>query len=680
MSSKETEEGALLSIIQVTYNSENVIENCLDALAGLENSEIIIVDNNSVDSTCAKILSGYPQVQLVARDENLGFAASSNAGAFLARGKYLLLLNPDAQITQAEINKALDFLERNPDVGILGPYTDEGSGSFKTLAAGYFPGLKNVFTHAFGLSRFSKKFSWLRGHYLLKDQTDRGASLDVDWVSGACMFVRHEVWKELEGLSRRWFMYAEDVDFCFRVKRLGFRVVYGAGVLAKHEVGGSSGSSGGIGTLWLENLLDFYEQKISKNWITTLVWKSIVSAGYWLRAAVLLIHTNKQQRQSSRRFSMYAKSLWKIKPKSHKAKYYPVARTVHLERISVTPDTELLFTNTRADWDLSLYSSLRNVKRVSLARVMWRILTGPRLCLEVAEPLAFSSAISLLLLSLSANIRNLFPGVGETKFVTYCIENLDPVEKIQSKFNLPKSLAGLMVSLYVRVISKNIIRMAFGTNAALENYRRIIGEDKFAQGEKVGKYEYFSPFLPAAPDLDLNYRQSNRFGFVGPLEKYKGFDNVIEAWALVKELYPNATLDIYTPSAPREEILERLIKDDRINVFVRSPRDKILAAYSSFHVLLLPSRSTSTWKEQIGLPIIEGLSHGCEIVATAETGISQWLVDNGHQVLDSDYSTADLVDAMSKAIAAKRSKREVVQFLPLRDGRLVADEWMFHGE
>jgi len=678
MPSNEKTSPPLLSIVQVTFNSERVIGACLDALAGLQNSEIIVVDNNSADSTCNKIRSTYSQVKLIQNSENKGFASATNSGAAVAKGKYLLLLNPDAEITPLAVQRAIDYLENNPDVGVLGPYTEEGSGDFKTLAAGFFPGLKNVFTHASGLSRFSKSIPWLRGHYLLKNQVSKDVELDVDWVSGACLFIRSEVWRELEGLSTRWFMYAEDIDLCFRVRKVGLRVVYGSGVLAKHQVGGSSGNEDKIGTLWIENLLDFYKQSMSKNWITTLLWKAIVSGGYWLRSAVLQLDKKNSHKKKSLRFTSYAKAIWKTEPKLNRAKYYPVARTVHLERMSEGVKNELWFTHTRADWDLTLYARTRRAKKVTLVSVLWRILTGPRLCLEVTEPLAFSSALSLTLISLAAQARNVLTGNQTITFVSYAIENLDPIQKLHIKFKLPKSIVKKVLSTYIQITTQNMRRIAFGTNASLEIYKAVIGEDDFEKGLKDGKYLYFPPFLPAAKLPEIDVRDPFKFGFVGPLEARKGYDFVIDAWAEVRELFPLASLDIYTPSIPNSELMSKLKLDSRITVFVQSPRANVLAAYSGFHVLLMPSRRTSVWKEQIGLPIIEGLSHGCEIVATTESGISEWLANYRHQVLDSDYSSAELVEAMSKAITSDRPREEITHALPQKDGRTVAEEWMFN--
>lgn len=298
-----------LSIIIVTYNSAEVIAHCLRALPSRPDIEIIVVDNASIDNTLAIVADTRPDVTVRANGRNAGFAVAVNIGADIARADHLLLLNPDATIEGTEISRMLTFMDRHPDVGVAAPLVLDRDGAFRTLAVGYSPNLRRMFAHATGLSRLGRRVSVLRGHYLLRDQVMPGSSIDLDWVSGGCMFVRRSLWDDLAGLSERWFMYAEDIEFCLRAREADARVVLVSSARARHEVGGSSGASGDhVSTTWLTNLFDLYRSSIAVNRLQVELWRWTVVTGYALRAFALRVLAPSKV-MDRKRFGAYASAL-----------------------------------------------------------------------------------------------------------------------------------------------------------------------------------------------------------------------------------------------------------------------------------------------------------------------------------------------------------------------------------
>jgi glycosyltransferase involved in cell wall biosynthesis len=125
------------------------------------------------------------------------------------------------------------------------------------------------------------------------------------------------------------------------------------------------------------------------------------------------------------------------------------------------------------------------------------------------------------------------------------------------------------------------------------------------------------------------------------------------------------------------EAQSAMTSNSSIEVHIDPSRDEIHRFLRQAQVLVLPSQSTPTWREQVGLPIVEGLAHGCSIVTTTETGLSDWLAEHGHAVASPQATAQDLADAICKAIASGPLGNDVTASLPGSDGRLAADVWLF---
>ncbi|MCX8057314.1 MAG: glycosyltransferase [Ignavibacteria bacterium] len=216
-----------LSIIIVNYNVKAFLQNCLlSILKATEkiSSEIIVVDNASDDGSVEIVKKNFPNVKLIESKENLGFSRANNIGLKISQGKYICLINPDTIVEENTFEEMIQFMERNPEVGLAGCKILNPDGTFQLACRRSFPTPWVAFTKIIGLSKVfpkSKLFAKYNLTYL-----DENKSYEVDAVSGSFMFFRREVYEKIGGLDETFFMYGEDLDYCYRVKKAGYKVYY----------------------------------------------------------------------------------------------------------------------------------------------------------------------------------------------------------------------------------------------------------------------------------------------------------------------------------------------------------------------------------------------------------------------------------------------------------------------
>ena len=214
--------------IVVTYESEDTIKDCLDSLISERDygvtTEIVVVDNSSTDGTRKIIEVQYPDVNLIKSDRNIGYGSACNLGARWAKTDYLLFLNPDIIIHGGAIQRMVRFLDKNRDVAIVGGWLEDERGipnySFRrypTLALSLFhrESPLRVLLNRFGISG---------GYITHLEPPDK--PIEVDWVLGAVLMIRREVFEKLGGFDERFFLYQEDVDLCYRAKSAGWGVYH----------------------------------------------------------------------------------------------------------------------------------------------------------------------------------------------------------------------------------------------------------------------------------------------------------------------------------------------------------------------------------------------------------------------------------------------------------------------
>lgn len=216
-----------VSVVIVNYNVREYLANALEslrpALKGIR-SEVIVVDNASTDGSVVMLRRSFPRVQLIASPENLGFARANNLAFRRARGRYLLLLNPDTVVQEDTVRVMRAYLDAHPDVGMAGCKILNPDGTFQLAARRSFPTPWVAATRLLGLSRLFPQ-SRLFGRYNLT-YLNPEATYNVDAVSGSFMFVRRAVVDRVGGLDERFFMYGEDLDWCYRIGQAGWKVRY----------------------------------------------------------------------------------------------------------------------------------------------------------------------------------------------------------------------------------------------------------------------------------------------------------------------------------------------------------------------------------------------------------------------------------------------------------------------
>ncbi len=215
-----------LSIIILSYKQKGLVKQSLKGLRSLNiplDYEIIVVDNNSGDNIEEMVKNEFIDVKFIRAAENRGYAAGNNLGIKIAKGKYILILNPDVTILSDAITKLYKFMEANLRIGIAGPKIKNPDGSIQ-FTCSRFPDWKLPFYRRTFLSRTKKGKKW-NEHYLMMDW-DHMSNAKVDWLFGACLMVRKSAIDEVGLLDERYFLYMEDLDWCRRFWEKKWEVWY----------------------------------------------------------------------------------------------------------------------------------------------------------------------------------------------------------------------------------------------------------------------------------------------------------------------------------------------------------------------------------------------------------------------------------------------------------------------
>ena len=233
-----------LSIIIVNYNVKYFLEQCLHSiLNGSQNlqTEIFVVDNNSVDGSIKMVRDKFPGVKLIENKDNKGFSAANNQAIRAATGEYILLLNPDTIVEDDTLNKVLEFMDIHADAGGLGVKMIDGKGKFLPESKRGLPTPLVSFFKVFGLSALFPK-SKLFGKYHL-GYLDQDSTHTVDVLSGAFMLLRRKVLEKTGLLDESFFMYGEDIDLSYRITQAGYKNYYFPGTRIIHYKGESTKKS-----------------------------------------------------------------------------------------------------------------------------------------------------------------------------------------------------------------------------------------------------------------------------------------------------------------------------------------------------------------------------------------------------------------------------------------------------
>lgn len=238
----------MISIIIVSYNTQELLEKCLRSVYHCLQTfkfEVIVIDNASSDNSVAIARRTYKKATVISNHENVGFSRGCNIAAKKAKGEILFFLNSDTEVVNLDLSY-VEELMKNEKIGAIGGMLENQEANVER-ARGKSYDLVNVFVLLFG-EHFTGQYT------KLSHKTQK-----VDWVSGGCMFVKKSIFEKVNGFDEHIFMYLEDVELCYRIKKLGYDILYHPEIRVKHVGQGSSNRSFAITQIY-KGLQYFYKK------------------------------------------------------------------------------------------------------------------------------------------------------------------------------------------------------------------------------------------------------------------------------------------------------------------------------------------------------------------------------------------------------------------------------------
>jgi GT2 family glycosyltransferase len=384
-----------LSIVIVNYNVKYFLEQCLHsvlkAIHELD-SEIFVVDNNSVDGSIRMLREKFPHISLIENKENRGFSRANNQAIRKAKGEYILLLNPDTIVEDDTLVKCVRFMDGHPDAGGLGVKMIDGKGKFLPESKRGLPSPSVAFFKIFGFSAMfprSKIFNKYHLGYLDKDKTHA-----VDVLSGAFMMLRKKVIDDIGMLDENFFMYGEDIDLSYRITRAGFRNYYFPETRIIHYKGESTKKSSLNYVFMFYNAMIIFARKhFSRE--NARIYSTLINLAIYIRAFFSLVtrFVSKLALPITDALLLFGgiyfiKGYWEHQFIFPEGGHYPLAFT------AIAVPVYILI------WLLSVYLSGGYDKPVRLTKIVLGMLTGTVLILVLysllSENYRFSRALIIL--------------------------------------------------------------------------------------------------------------------------------------------------------------------------------------------------------------------------------------------------------------------------------------------
>jgi len=279
-----------LSIIIVNWNSREFLRECLRRVFQSQCAvpyEVIVVDNASYDGSEEMLRKDFPETIFVQAPSNLGFARGNNLGVTFSNGRLLLFLNPDTEIEEHSLQKLVSAADASVDIGIVGARLINSDGTLQFESIKAFPTLLNQLLESHYLQH---KFPLLRMWGIEPLVSGVISPTTVDVVSGACLLVKRDVFASIGGFCTQYFMYSEDVDLCWRARKLGRTVVFAGQAEVVHHGGGSSALapvSQFSAVLMRESRFQFFKQ--SRGEAYALAYRITMTLSAILRLILLLL-------------------------------------------------------------------------------------------------------------------------------------------------------------------------------------------------------------------------------------------------------------------------------------------------------------------------------------------------------------------------------------------------------
>lgn len=296
-----------LTIIIVNWNTKDLLRQCLEYLFHATthyNKEIIVVDNGSTDGSPDMVKTKFPEVNLISSKKNLGFAVANNiAFKRLKPTSYVLLLNTDTILTRKIIDDLIYFMENNPKVGVVGPALIFPDGRPQP-GGGFSPSPTTIFNYFLFLSHLWPTF--FKGLFIDHRKLEHLNSLEVDWLAGTCLLVRGEIIDQVGGFDETFFLYVEDLEWCERIKKRGWKIFYLPRIKLIHYHGASARENS---TRWIQSLIHYIKEK--RGFFHSLLFRMVSFIGFSLRMvglfAIFFLTKNSDIREKAKKMFVYTK-------------------------------------------------------------------------------------------------------------------------------------------------------------------------------------------------------------------------------------------------------------------------------------------------------------------------------------------------------------------------------------
>lgn len=663
MSAGSSEGGGHPALIVVNYGSSDLLRTNLAPIGDRwPELDIIVVDcwSSEREQEAVQRLAAEFGWALVPLDQNVGFGGGVNRGAAHAvrRGAdVLIVLNPDATLDDGSLRLLAEEARRDQQV-LAAPVVRRPDGTLWTQGAdlylddGSMAGVRHRSKHP-GRQR-------------------------MFWVSGACFAISVALWQRVGGFDERFFLYWEDVDLCRRIQDAGgsCRVLEAASAI--HDEG-STHENRHVGSAKSET---YYYYNIRNRLLFSRIALDAERRRRWLRATtrvsmnILMQGGRRQllQRAAPWRalFRGVADGLRQVSGQlparvtrlhARRARLYHEVRSAHLERAHEFSPAAVVYLTHRYDFDGSLGEGLELVNRKPLGAAL--LLRRSKLeALEVNEPLMLHGAILAALGIFAVRL-----GRGQrVRVVSYAIGNTDPF--VQPVAGWKSRMRRHIETVAAHYVWRQLDAIAYGTEGSREVYQAVLPA-------RAGLAQVLIPALPARrDDVDMTDRGPNVV-YLGAFVHRKGLPLLLEAWPSVVAARPEARLTLVGKGALLPQVKEFHAMQSSVSVLVDPSRAEIRDVLARSRTLVLASQPTPSWREQVGLPIVEGLESGCTVVTTTETGIAGWLAEHGHSVLRADADAGSLAAAILRELDRAPRVADVLESLPAEDGRSAADRWLF---
>jgi len=296
-----------LSIIIVNWNTRYHLLSCLDSLfqeKGVSLREVFVVDNGSTDGSGETVRAEFPEVILIDNPMNLGFARANNQALRLSKGKYTLLLNPDTQVKEGAIETLLSLMESHPGVGVAGAQLLNSDGTRQNSIAN-FPSLATELLN-------KSLLRWLFPTRFPGKERDYPEPIEVDSVIGACMMVRREAMEQVGLLDEDYFLFLEETDLCYRIKKAEWKVYHVPQAEVYHFQGKSAEKDKKRAKVeYYRSRYQFFKKnRGSWQWFVLLIGLLIKLGFEFLSMAIACILTGFAEKKWRNKFLNYAYLLW----------------------------------------------------------------------------------------------------------------------------------------------------------------------------------------------------------------------------------------------------------------------------------------------------------------------------------------------------------------------------------